>query len=312
MQPSATFRASTDPLPVADRFPYWADVVAQTFVPLECDAPARSRFSANLRHRRVGRIGISDVSASAQRARRTHRKIALAPHDDVIVVVNVSGRCQVGQRSNEALLSAGEGAMVSTREPYVFAFPESFHQLVLKVPSSLLHVAPARHQSLRLACGPANLLRHLALAILASPEASAIGEETAIERAMLELLRSAAVPASRQAIRATAGASRYEEACGYILRNLSDPALGPAAVAAHIGLSTRSLSRLFAMNGSTIERSIWSVRLAAARDALADPQLQHRSITDIAFSCGFNDTAHFSRSFVNAYRMTPSQFRAKR
>src|SRR5688572_26646835 len=86
----------------------------------------------------------------------------------------------------------------------------------------------------------------------------------------------------------------------------------PTSVASHVGLSARSLARLFATNGETIERSIWSRRLAAARDDLADPDLLHRSITDVAFSCGFNDAAHFSRSFSAAYGMTPRQFRAKR
>lgn len=310
MQPSATIRASTDRLPAADRFPYWADVVAQTFVPLDCDSPARRNFSASIRHRRIGRIGITDVRASAQRVRRTRGKIACAPRDDLIVVVNVSGQCEVGQRAGTALLSTGEGAVVSACEPYFFAFPDAFRQLVLKVPPQLLRVASARHGGLRLANGPANLLRHLAFAVLDSPEAGAIEEEVAIERAILELLRSASASASEPPMPIDAGAARYAQACGYILRNLSDPALNPALVAAHVGLSARSLARLFALNGQTVERSIWSRRLAAARDALADPDLRRRSITDIAFSCGFNDAAHFSRSFAAAYGITPREFRA--
>jgi AraC-like DNA-binding protein len=311
MRQSPTLRASTDQLPAADRFSYWADVVAQTFVPLECESPVRRAFSASIRHRRIGRIGITDVRASAQRVRRTAGKIAQAPRDDMIVVVNVAGECAVGQRTDAALLSAGEGAIVSACEPYFFDFPQAFRQLVLKVPPSLLSAVPRRDHGFRLAGGPANLLRHLAFAILDSPEAGAVAEEVAVERAMLELLRSAAVRDSAGKQTAHEASARYEEACGYILRNLSDPALNPAAVAAHVGLSARSLARLFALNGRTIERSIWSRRLSAARDDLANPDLAHRSITDIAFACGFNDTAHFSRSFSHAYGMTPRQFRAK-
>ena len=311
MRQSALLRASTDQLPAADRFSYWADVVAQTFVPLECDAPVRRNFSGSIRHRRMARVGITDVSASAQRVKRTRAKIAQAPSDDLIVVVNISGQCNVGQRTATALLSAGEGAMVSARETYFFEFPDAFRQLVLKVPRALLHVGPSHDTAFRLSAGPANLLRHLALAILDGPEQTAIGEEIAVERAMLELLRSAATPASTGEMHANAAAARYAEACGYIVRNLSDPALSPALVAAHVGLSARSLSRLFAINGQTIERSIWSRRLMAARDQLAEPQLRDKSITEIAFACGFNDAAHFSRSFLNAYGMTPRQFRAK-
>jgi AraC-like DNA-binding protein len=309
MQQTATVQViSTASSPVADCFPYWADVVTQAFVPLECDTPVRQDFFGSIRYRRVGRIGIADVYGSPQRVRRTRAKIVQSPRDDLIAVVHVAGRCNVGQQSRTALLSVGEGAVVSTRETYFFEFPDAFRQLVLKVPPSLLPVASGR--GIRLAAGPCNLLRHLALGILEAPDE--VGEEIAVERAMLELMRSAATPMSADGMRAGTADTRYAQACGYILRNLSDPALSPAVVAAHIGLSSRSLARLFAMNGQTIERSIWSRRLAAARDALADPRLHDRSITDIAFSCGFNDAAHFSRSFLNAYGMTPRQFRARR
>jgi AraC family transcriptional activator of tynA and feaB len=128
---------------------------------------------------------------------------------------------------------------------------------------------------------------------------------------MLELLRSAAAPASASDAGADSATARYAAARGYILQNLSDPGLCPASIAAHVGVSARSLARLFAMKGETIERSIWSRRLQTARDDLANPDLRHRSITDIAFACGFNDAAHFSRSFAKAYGMTPRQFRTK-
>src|SRR4029077_9278825 len=91
---------STDGFPTAERFPYWADVVTQTFVPLECDAPDRTRFSGTVRHRQVGLIGITDVQASAMRVRRTPATIARAPRDELIVVLHLDGRCTTGQRAD--------------------------------------------------------------------------------------------------------------------------------------------------------------------------------------------------------------------
>lgn len=314
MQPSATLHTSTERLPVAERFSYWADVVAQTFVPLECDTPARRSFAGSIRHRRMARVGITEVSASAQRVQRTRAKIVQAPSDDLIVVVNVSGQCRVGQRSVGALLGAEEGAMVWAGAPYFFEFPDAFRQIVLKVPRVLLRIAPAANATppLRLAVGPARLMRHLALAVLEGSEAMSETEEASVERVFIELLRSATTPLPTDNRNIAVASTRYSDALDFIAQNLANPGLTPAAVAAHLRLSRRSLSRLFAINGTTIERSIWSVRLAAARDQLADPNLRHQSITDVAFACGFNDAAHFSRSFLNGYGMTPSQFRARR
>jgi AraC-like DNA-binding protein len=152
-------------------------------------------------------------------------------------------------------------------------------------------------------------LRHLALGILDASDDVSGDEEIAVERAFIELLRSA-IGKGPSGHPVAAESTRYAAALNFIAQNLADPALNPGLVAAHLDLSTRSLSRLFALNGRTIERSIWARRLEQARDQLADPLLRHRSITEVAFACGFNDAAHFSRSFLSAYGMTPRQFRA--
>jgi AraC-like DNA-binding protein len=302
--------ASTDFLPAADRFPYWADVVAQTFVPLECDAPSRRDFSGSIRHRRIGRIGITDVRASAQRARRTRAKIAQSPSDDMIVVVHVEGLCNVGQRSQSATLRPGDGALVSAEQSYFFDFPDRFRQLVLKVPRAVIQGRLVGGCGFRLASGPGNLLRHLALAALDEPDALSSVEEIGIERALEELLRSAVTqPASDTAQQAVEPA-RFDLAQAFIRQNLADTALNPASVAAQLGLSQRTLARIFARRGLTIERSIWSSRLAGAKGDLADPRLHERTITEIAFAWGFNDAAHFSRAFSNAFGLSPTRFRA--
>ncbi len=314
MQQTATvLAASTDTLPLAERFSYWADVVAQTFVPLECDTPMRRDFSGSIRHRQIGCIGITDVRASAQCVRRTRTMIGRAPSDDLIVVVHIEGLCNVGQNEKAALLQHGDGAIVSADETYFFDFPVAFRQLVLKVPRPLVRDARAGEvgRAIRLGSGSAHLLRHLAMASLDEPDALSEVEEVGAERAFAELLTSAATPPLAQKTQRDADSVRYASALAFIRRNLTMSDLNPAVVAAHVGLSRRSLARLFALRGQTIERSIWSLRLEGAKDDLADPRLKERSVTTIAFSWGFNDAAHFSRSFLSAYGMTPTQFRAK-
>jgi hypothetical protein len=80
MQPNPIIAVrTTNALPKAERFPYWADVVTQTFVPLECDAPDRIHFRGEVRHRQIGLIGLTDVRAAAMCARRTPATITRAP-----------------------------------------------------------------------------------------------------------------------------------------------------------------------------------------------------------------------------------------
>lgn len=312
MQPDGHIQvSSTGPLPVADRFPYWADVVTQTFVPLECDTPDKSDFIGTIRYRKIGRIGIADVCASAQRARRTPAMIAKAPSDDLIVTLHLDGRCRVLQNVNAAELRPGDGAMVGTDESYAFEFPRSFRQLVLKMPASALGEACARRKQIfLLGIAPAKLLRRLALSVLDDLAYVSNEEELGIERAFAELLRSAALP-ERLSIRDATNASlRYATALSFIEQRLSDPTLNPAAVARHLGISSRSLARVFAQHGATVERTIWRARLDAAKRDLSNPRASAHSITQIAFAWAFNDAAHFSRSFSRTYGMTPKHFRA--
>jgi AraC-like DNA-binding protein len=303
---------STDALPRAERFPYWADVVTQTFVALECDAPDRINFNGHVRHRQIGLVGITDVRASAMRASRTAATIAGAPSDDLIVVLHLSGKCLAEQRSLSAELTPHGGAMVAADDRYVFDFPNGFRQLVLKLPKYLLaeeRIASATRMSLRLTPGPARLLERLALSSLDDPTGFSPAEAIGIEHAFADLLRSS-ILRGQSGVSDRIGASRYAEACLFIRQHLADAALRPASVAAHMKMSTRSLARLFAEHGVTIERTIWNERLAAARRDLEDPRLSDRSITEIAFSWAFNDAGHFSRNFSAAYGLSPSAFRA--
>lgn len=313
MHPSPTVAVrSTNSVPGAERFSYWADVVTQTFVPLECDAPNRQHFRGEVRHRQIGNVGISDVRASAMRAGRTPATISRAPHDELIAVLHLDGISQTGQGSDRAVLGPGSGAVVTTDEPYFFQFPHPFRQLVLKMPRGLLpgaRIRGGRPQSLSLAAGPAHLLQSLVLSSLDEPLAFSADEEIGIERAFAELFRAASFPTDSDRAR-RAEAPQYSHACLFIRAHLADPALKPAAVAAETKMSTRNLARLFARHGTTVERAIWRERLSAAHRDLLDPRLVERSITDIAFSWAFNDAAHFSRSFAKAYGIAPSALRA--
>lgn len=90
-------QTSSGSFPRGHRFSYWADVVAQTFVPLQCDTADRDSFFGELRHRQIGLVGVTEVRAAAMTARRTKAKIASAPRDDTIVVLQDAGCAMPGR-----------------------------------------------------------------------------------------------------------------------------------------------------------------------------------------------------------------------
>jgi AraC family transcriptional regulator, positive regulator of tynA and feaB len=305
---------SSNTFPPRQRFCYWADVVAETFVPLQFDTPDRAMFFGELRHRQIGLVGVTEVRASAMVARRTKTKIAAAPRDDAIVVLQIAGTCKAGQRKSVAQLRPGDGAIVVADEPYFFDFSSAFRQLVLKVPKCLIgggrKGGTGHVDGLLLSVSGARLLRKLGTCSLNEPLSLLPGAEVGVERALVELLR-AAMPSAGNHCDAKLP-PLYVSACQFIRRHLHDPTLNPLAVAEHAKLSTRQLARVFAHQGTTIDRTIWSERLTAARRDLIDPRLRECSITEIAFSWAFSDAAHFSRRFSAAFGLSPTAYRGIR
>lgn len=96
----------------------------------------------------------------------------------------------------------------------------------------------------------------------------------------------------------------------FIAANLRDPALCLDGIAGAIGCSKRYLHKLFESEADTLNGYIWHRRLERVRHDFADPAHGRRTITDIAFSWGFNSSSHFSRQFGEALGVSPRRFRA--
>jgi AraC-like DNA-binding protein len=99
---------------------------------------------------------------------------------------------------------------------------------------------------------------------------------------------------------------QVKELIGSELRN---PALSVQAVAERIGVTTRYVQLLFAEEGDCASEYIRRERLRACLLDLRHTDFDSQSITDIAFSWGFNSAAHFSSSFRKEFGMSPRDYR---
>jgi AraC-like DNA-binding protein len=103
----------------------------------------------------------------------------------------------------------------------------------------------------------------------------------------------------------------FARACRIIDFKCADSRLAPASIASELGISIRLLHRLFAERGTTVMKTVFAERVSRAAKLLADPDAAHRSITEIAFACGFNDSTHFGRAFAARMHMPPSEWRKR-
>jgi len=104
--------------------------------------------------------------------------------------------------------------------------------------------------------------------------------------------------------------ARINRVMDQISKNL-DQELNLEALAEVAGFSVFHFHRIFrAMTGETLFQFIQRLRLEkAASLLLGDPQ---KSITDIAFDCGFSGSASFARAFREMFGLSAGEWRASR
>lgn len=88
--------------------------------------------------------------------------------------------------------------------------------------------------------------------------------------------------------------------------------LSAQTIAQAVAISTSHLHRIFEGQPETLMAWIQSERLDACRAAIEDEGARARTLTDIAYSCGFKDFAHFSHAFKRRFGISPRDFRSAR
>jgi transcriptional regulator GlxA family with amidase domain len=147
-------------------------------------------------------------------------------------------------------------------------------------------------------------------AIPAASEADEPGRPL-LERHLLDILAATLGQSAGIAAEGDQRAARLLAAKAQADHSLADQDFGREELARSLGLSVRTLTRLFAAEGETPAGYLRKRRLERCRADLASPAHADRSVTEIALAYGFNDSAHFSRLFRTAYGEPPAQYRAR-
>jgi AraC-like DNA-binding protein len=91
----------------------------------------------------------------------------------------------------------------------------------------------------------------------------------------------------------------------YIAQHLHNVDLDAAHIATSLGLTRSRLYRSFKETGTSLMRYVWSCRLDRAAELLTRQGGTTVTIREIAYRCGFENAAHFSRAFKGRFGVTP-------
>ena len=309
---------TTETVHQRDRAPFWREVVCSSFVELDCDPLGDElRFFGSVENTSFGEGQLSRVIASPQHVERSQACLSGSDSNVYLLSLQMAGQGLVMQAGREARLHPGDFALYDTARPYQLHFDGPFTQLVVRVPRKLAerYLPVAEHLTAYRMSGVdgyGRLTRNFLTA--ACEEIDKLGKtsDDRLLQVFLQLLGSAyneRMGVVLERISSTSRAAQVARIKEYVLENLTDPDLKPPVIAAAHGISTRYLNKLFESEHCSMSRWIWGKRVEQCKRLLSDPRYNHKTISEIAFFCGFNDTAHFSRSFRDRFGSSPRDYR---
>lgn len=315
---ASTFRFSTGDYPDGRRFTVYQEAVSDVFcLPLDYargTAAAARPFYGEITARQIGALGYSRVVSVDHAIARCSQARC---RDDGHLQFNLlrSGRSLLRQDGREARLAPGDIVMFDTRRPFTWSYRGEFEVWVVNVPRELLlhEMAEPDLLTARVVSGASHFGRIVnGLFAQAGPlfDAANAHSSAHLAKASLQVLigalRQLDVPSAPPRHPRARLLSRARE---LIEVHLHEGDLSVKRLAALAGLSPCYLQSLFQEEGAKVSDCIRHRRLERCRWALLDPTQAGRSVSEIAFACGFNSLAHMSHRFKEAYGMAPSEFR---
>lgn len=247
---------------------------------------------------------------STQRLQRDRRRVEAGP-DHYIVQLYRSGRFQGTVGGKPVSASAGTVTLIGRRH-LLDGMLDRADAIGIAVPCTRLHGLPLEAHGLLFDAARNRLLAarisdiYRRLPTTRADEAPALADEfVAFLHRLLDPSPAADVLDGRELNGALLALART-----IVQENLSRPMLSPEFIAGQMQVSRSTLYRLFEPEGGVMH-FVQGERLAAVRDALADP-MERRTISRLAEVFAFNTISQLSRSFRNRYGAPPQAWRGER
>lgn len=305
---------STRAIDAADRRAAWLSTTKDLFGSFKIDF-SPGVIDGSVEARRVGEFNGQRICHPQSQVYRTSREIGCADPRRYAILLQLSGRSEVEQVGRQLTMLPGNATILDTNMPVAFTFDRKSYNFVLYVPKERLDgrgVDWWAHLATGCPAATASIVQSMVLASFEQPMAIGLRQSQAASEAILSIFSTGYLDsedgAAEDDLRAVPNLLKSVQA--YIVNQMQNETLSPSIIAKAHNISERQLHRLFEPLGLSVCRWIRQARLDRCAMDLRDAAQRDKTITQIAFGRGFNDSAHFSRSFREEFNQTPREYRA--
>ena len=306
---------STDGLPAAGRAAAWGEMYATRMSHCEFTPGDKDKFDAELKVGRFGPVKLARLSLDRCSVERKQSHIAHNQPRLYNFLLQAEGASTFYHYGKESQLSAGDFVLCDTGLPHYFKTNEVSVTVMVRVPGEVLRTyLPTPEQFCGQHLGRATGVTGTVAAMVRelSGGNSALGPvyEDRVARYLLEMISMSYMMGIDTVQDASAIAwQRRKDVIEYIEGNLRDPDLSPASISSGLRVSPRYLRTIFASGGEKMGAYILRRRLEECARQMGNQAWSAHTLTEIAFSWGFNSAAHFTRTFNEKYGMAPREYR---
>lgn len=255
-------------------------------------------------------------SAPAAVEYHASRIVAEAPAR-IALCLQIEGSINISHDNREINLNEGDIAVIDERLNFTLFSPELSTIAIIQLPRELVFSIAPQIQNfiacpLRVENPGVPILNDMVASILRHCRNTPNYRKQKILSALINIL-SSCLADSHSAKHGRKPEERLSLALSHIDNYINCPGLDPESVANAQNVSRRRLDQIMIeMTGFSVAGYIWKRRLENSSIDLRDPANRLKSITTIAFENGFQDSAHFCRSFKKHFGSPPSVFRVQR
>ena len=260
----------------------------------------------------VGRIGdmeVADVTTNAHSVRKSAADVRAEDGRYFFLILQQAGGSVLMQHERQARLEPGDLALIDSRYSSEFRYLEGMRHLSCHLPCDALErrmagraprVCDTIHGAEPIGMVLGNFIRQIIdkHTLFDARESGAMGD------ALLCML----APRSDDIEQHGGSLRDYSRVVAYIDARLQLD-LTPEMIGRGVGISVRSLYRLFEDRDQSLAGYIRERRLQRCAEELRASSHSHENLTCIAYRWGFKDSAHFSRSFRASFGVSPRDYR---
>ncbi len=267
-------------------------------------------FVGQLEKCQVGQISMSIVDMTHVHLFRSAREIRASGADNYYAVLQMAGTSHIEHQDARIELRPGDLTLIDASAPLDMHFHQRSRQLSLILPRPQVQSGT---RGVSVACAkrieaqtPFAIMARQMMLEAGRTQHMANNESQAVLDALIALLRPAithdSVPGSHERM--------FRKALALIDQRITCEQLTPELIAHEVGISMRSLYRIFAKHDLVIAQYISNRRLDFCAYSLRIPAMDQK-VSSLGYAWGFSDSSYFSTAFKGRFGTTPGEYRKR-